>query len=62
MHAFAGTSRTFFSPALTAGLWLPGIQELLPEILHVMTLLYACEAGCIQIKFIARIIYNFFFG
>jgi hypothetical protein len=47
VHAFADTTGTFFAPTLTAGLWLSTIQELLPEILHVDTVLYASKIGCV---------------
>jgi hypothetical protein len=62
VHSFAGTTTAFFSPALTASLWLLGIQKLLSEILHVTAVLYVHKSGCVQIKLDPGIIYNFFFG
>jgi hypothetical protein len=60
VHAFAGAARAFFSPALSTGLWLFLIQELLSKILHVGAVLYACEAGGVEIKLVTCIIHNLF--
>jgi hypothetical protein len=62
VHAFAGTTCTFFSPTLSTSLWLFGIQELLSKILHIGAVLYASKTGCVQIKLVAVVVCNFFFG
>jgi hypothetical protein len=45
MHAFAGTTRTFFTPAFSAGSRLFLIKKLLSKILHVTTVLYTSKTG-----------------
>jgi hypothetical protein len=62
VHAFAGTTRTFFSPTLSTSLWLFGIQELLSKVLHVDTVLYTSKIGGVQIKLVAVVVCDFFFG
>jgi hypothetical protein len=62
MHAFAGTTGTFFLPTFPTGLRLLAIQKFLSKILHVNTVLYVTELGCAQIKLLARVVCDFFFG
>jgi hypothetical protein len=62
VHTLAGTTRSFFTPALTAGLWLLAIKELLSEILHIPTVLYASKTGRVQVKLDTCVICDFFFG
>jgi hypothetical protein len=62
VHAFAGTTTTFFRPALAAGLWLPTVKELLSQTTHVITVLYIPKVGLAEFKLFARIVYDFIIG
>jgi hypothetical protein len=43
MHAFAGASGIFFSPAFPTGVWLDLGQELMSKIAHVLTVLHISQ-------------------
>jgi hypothetical protein len=38
------------------------IKELLSEILHVLAALYVTKVGSVEIKFVAGIVHDLFFG
>jgi hypothetical protein len=59
VHAFAGTARTFFIPALATCLWLFSIKKLLAQATHVLTVLYIRKVCCQQLKFVALIVCDF---
>jgi hypothetical protein len=62
VHTFAGTTCTFFTPALAAGFRLLARQELLSQLIHVFTVLNRLKIGRLQVEFDTVAVYNFVIG
>jgi hypothetical protein len=62
VHTFAGSSRSFFIPALATSLWLLARQELFSQFTHMIAVLYVIESGGSQIKLVAAVVDNFVIG